>query len=257
MERGNLYQKRDKTLRDKFNGIAKEYEQFRFDYPFDLYESIFSFASEGKKAMEIGIGTGKATTPFLEKDYEIVAIEPVHNMLEIAREKYKGKRIIFINSTFEDISDTEQFDLIYAASSFQWINECDRLGKVFKLLKVGGAFARFKTVNIIDEKKNENNKILIEAYTRYLPEYLPCDIHKKHMKDEEYIQAGFKDLQREEFYVDHVFEAETYLKLVNTYTEYIALPLDVRKNFEKFIIENLFGKMVVITQKCTLFLAKK
>lgn len=257
MERGNLYQKRDKTLRDKFNDIAKEYEEFRFDYPSDLYKSIFSFASGGKKAMEIGIGTGKATAPFLEKDYEIAAVEPIQNMLEIAREKYKGKRITFINSTFEDVTDTEQFDLIYAASSFQWINGCDRLDKVFKLLKVGGTFARFKTVNIIDEKKNENNRILIEAYMRYLPEYLPCDIHKKHMKVEEYIQAGFKNLQREEFYVDHIFEAETYLKFVNTYTEYVALPLNIRKDFEKFIIENLSGKMIVITQKCTLFLAKK
>lgn len=55
---------------------------------------------------------------------------------------YYDKRVSFINSTFEDLDLDEKFDLIYAASSFQCINGCDRLGKVYGLLQNGGVFAR-------------------------------------------------------------------------------------------------------------------
>ena len=182
MERGNLYTKRDKSLRDRFGDVAEKYEEYRFEYPDKLFDDIFVFASSGRRALEVGIGTGKATLSFLEKGYDVVAVEPVKNMLEIAKRKFCNKTISFINSTFEDLDLKEKFDLIYAASSFQWINGCDRLGKVYELLQNGGAFARFKTVNIIDNDKHTNNAILTKAYQKFLPDFLPIDVHKKHIR---------------------------------------------------------------------------
>lgn len=257
MERGNLYKRRDESLRERFGEVAEEYEEYRFTYPNDLFEDIFHFAHMGKKALEIGIGTGKATPMFLQNGYEIVAIEPVMNMLEIAKRKFADKSIEFINSTFEDLEIDEQYDLIYAASSFQWINGCNRLGKVYSMLKDGGVFARFKTVNIIDETKHTSNEILIKAYQKYLPDYLPTDKHKKHMSHDEYEQAGFSDFKRKEYYVEHEFGVDTYLKLINTYTEYLALNYELRNEFEAYIRGELTEKNVIITQKCSLFLARK
>lgn len=257
MERGNLYKKRDESLREKFGQLAEEYEEYRFSYPDELFEDIIHFGQMGKKALEIGIGTGKATPMFLKNGYEIVAIEPVMKMLEISKRKFTGKKIRFINTTFENLESVDDYDLIYAASSFQWINGCDRLGKVFSLLKNGGVFARFKTVNIIDEIKHINNEILIKAYQNYLPDYLPTDKHKKHMSNDEYEQAGFSDFKRKEYYVDHELRVDTYLKLINTYTEYLALDDGLRNRFESYIRDELIEKNVVITQKCSLFLARK
>lgn len=257
MERGNLYKKRDESLRERFGDVAEEYEEYRFNYPDELFEDIFRFSSMGKKALEIGIGTGKATPMFLQEGYEIVAVEPVKNMLEIAKSKFFDKSITFVYSTFEDLKLVEQYDLIYAASSFQWINGCDRLCKVYSLLKNDGVFARFKTINIIDETKHESNKFLIKAYQKYLPDYLPTDRHKKRMSNDEYEQAGFSDFKRKEYYLDHEFGVDTYLKLINTYTEYLALDDELRNEFESYIRGELMDKNVIITQKCSLFLARK
>ncbi len=257
MERGNLYKKRDESLRGKFGEVAEEYEEYRFSYPDELFEDIISYGQEGKKALEIGIGTGKATPVFLQNGYEIVAIEPVMNMLEISKRKFIGEKIEFINTTFENLKIIDEYDMIYAASSFQWINGCDRLGKVFSLLKKGGVFARFKTINLIDEEKHKNNSILIKAYQSYLPDYLPTDKHKKHMNNDEYEQAGFSDFVRKEYYVDHELGVNTYLKLINTYTEYLALDDGLRNRFESYILDKLIDKNVIITQKCSLFLARK
>lgn len=257
MKIDNLYKKRDESLRTKFEEVAEKYEEYRFSYPDELFEDIIKFGQTGKKALEIGIGTGKATPKFLQNGYEIVAIEPVMNMLDISKRKFIGKRIEFVNNTFENFESTNEYDLIYAASSFHWINGCDRLGKIFSLLKTGGVFARFKTINIIDLEKNINNEILIKAYQNYLPDYLPTDKHKKHMTSDEYKQAGFWDFKRKEYYVDHEFSVDRYIKLINTYTEYLVLDEGLRKQFESYISTKLTNKNVVITQKCSLFLARK
>lgn len=257
MERGNLYKRRDESLRERFGDVAEDYEEYRFTYPDILFEDIMFYSVTGKKALEIGIGTGKATPMFLKEGYEVVAVEPVKNMLEIAKRKFLGKSITFINSTFEDLELVDQYDLIYAASSFQWINGCDRLGKVYALLRKGGVFARFKTVNIIDDTKHANNAVLIKAYQKYLPDYLPTDAHKKHMSNDEYEKTGFTDFKRNEYFIDHEFDIKIYLKLINTYTEYLALDASLRNEFESYICSELAGRDVIITQKCSLFLARK
>lgn len=257
MEKQDLYKKRDSALREKFNDIAEDYEKYRFTYPKQLFEDIFIYSGLGKDALEIGIGTGKATPFFLEKKYRIVAVEPVKNMLEIAKRKFSRENIKFIHSTFENLNIAEQFDLIYAASSFQWVNGSDRLEKVYARLRNGGVFARFKTVNMIDPGKHFNNAALIEAYQEYLPDYLPTDVTKKHMRNEEYKRNGFSDLKRNAYFIDHEFAVEEYLNLINTYTEYLILDKSLRKEFEDYIKNKLTREQIVITQKCTLNLARK
>lgn len=257
MEKGKLYKKRSKELRNRFGDVAEEYEEYRFEYPKELYECIKSYTNTGERALEIGIGTGKATRPFLDMGYTVVAIEPVEKMLEIAKEKYKNDNIEFIDTTFEEAEINEQFDIIYAASSFQWINDGDRFCKVIDLLKQGGTFARFKTVNLIDENKGDNNRELIKTYMEYIPDYLPCDKRKQHVSDEEYEQVGFYDFVRKDFIMDHELESEKYIKLINTYTEYITLPEKLRIDFEDVLRKKLTGEKIVLTQKCTLHLARK
>lgn len=257
MEKKDLYKKRDSALREKFNDIAEDYEEHRFTYPQQLFEDIFSYSGPGKDALEIGIGTGKATSFFLEQGYSVVAVEPVKNMLGIAKQKFSGEAIKFIHSTFEDLNIADQFDLIYAASSFQWVKGSDRLENVCARLRNGGVFARFKTVNVIDPSKHSNNAALIEAYQKYLPDYLPTDVIKKHMRNEEYERSGFSDLKRNEYFIDHEFAIEEYLKFINTYTEYLVLDESLRKEFENYIKNRLTRAQVVITQKCTLNLARK
>ena len=257
MDRGKLYMHRDEILRGKFNDVADKYEQYRFGYPAELYNRIFEYMEGGDRALEIGIGTGKATGPFIDNGYSIIAIEPVKNMMNIAQKKYDAEGIIFINKTFEETNLSDKFDLIYAASSFQWISGCDRLLKVNELLKNRGAFARFKTINVIDENKTLHNAALIESYMEFLPEYLPSDLYGKHMKNDEYIAAGFDDFVREEYYIDHIFKIEDYIKLVNTYTEYILLRSELRSSFESSVFNKLSSDDIVVTQKCTLHLARK
>ena len=52
-----------------FDTVSARYEKFRPGYPDDLYKTLFNYISiDGSSAVvEIGIGGGQATLPFLEK----------------------------------------------------------------------------------------------------------------------------------------------------------------------------------------------
>lgn len=59
-------------LRTTFNEDEYNYDKARPDYPKELFEDIFNYInlSESGNALEIGIGTGQATLPFLDKGYK-------------------------------------------------------------------------------------------------------------------------------------------------------------------------------------------
>jgi len=58
----------ERENRMNFDSIVAEYEKYRPEYTSELFDDIFQYTQQakGKKAIEIGAGTGKATAPFLE-----------------------------------------------------------------------------------------------------------------------------------------------------------------------------------------------
>ena len=65
-----------------FDEIVINYDKVRWDYPQQMFEDIFEYSGlgKGKKAIEIGAGTGKATTPVLNAGYDVTAVELGANM---------------------------------------------------------------------------------------------------------------------------------------------------------------------------------
>lgn len=65
-----------------FNAIVVNYDMIRPEYPTELFEDVFKYSGseKGEKAFEIGAGTGKATTPFLDAGYHVTAVEIGANM---------------------------------------------------------------------------------------------------------------------------------------------------------------------------------
>jgi 16S rRNA A1518/A1519 N6-dimethyltransferase RsmA/KsgA/DIM1 with predicted DNA glycosylase/AP lyase activity len=58
------------------------YDKFRWDYPAELFADAIRYAGQGngKRVIEIGAGTGKATTPFLDAGYAITAVRFYENI---------------------------------------------------------------------------------------------------------------------------------------------------------------------------------
>lgn len=253
----DFYKKRDNKLRIGFNSMAADYEEYRLSYPEELFEDIKRYVEHPQNALEIGIGTGKATAPFLKEGIIVTAVEPNEKMAEIAMEKNAllGSLKI-LNGNFEDFTFEHEFDLVYAASSFQWLKSDDRMKMIWRCLKPNGTFAKFKTITIINPQMSEGSKALFDIYNKFLPEYLPRERKNRHKSREEFVKAGFLNLQHKEYYKNYLFDANRYIKFMNTYTEYVVLDKNVKDLFERAIINEVEEKEIVITQKCTLDLVK-
>jgi len=60
-----------------FNEDPNNYDRYRPTYCKELFDDIIKYSelNEQKKAIEVGIGTGQATKPFLMTGCDVTAIE--------------------------------------------------------------------------------------------------------------------------------------------------------------------------------------
>ena len=147
----------ERDNRMHFDEIVVNYDKFRWDYPAELFADAIQYSGQGngKRAIEIGAGTGKATAPFLDAGYTVTAVEMGANMTEFLQDKFKEyKNFNVITSTFEDAPlEDESYDLIYAASAFHWVDAEIGCPKILRLLKSGGAFVLFRN-NVYRQEGN-------------------------------------------------------------------------------------------------------
>ena len=110
-----------------FDTVAEQYDMWRPTYVPELFNDIFEYSNISSKscALEIGIGTGQATKPILEKGCNIMAVEIGKNLTELTRHKFKDySNISIVNSSFQSyVCENDSFDLVYSASAFHWIDE--------------------------------------------------------------------------------------------------------------------------------------
>jgi 16S rRNA A1518/A1519 N6-dimethyltransferase RsmA/KsgA/DIM1 with predicted DNA glycosylase/AP lyase activity len=134
-------------LRLTFNEDAPNYDKLRPTYTDELFDDTirFSSLSRNKRVLEIGIGTGQATLPFLKTGCKVTAIEIGDKLAQFSREKFtEFKSFEVINQDFESVQlDENAYDLVYSASAFHWIPQEIGLPKIYGLLKSGGVFAWF------------------------------------------------------------------------------------------------------------------
>ena len=106
----------------KFNEVADVYDKMRPGYVEELYKDIFNYANLNpqSKILEIGVGTGQATCPFLEKGCDLTAVEIGNNLASYTAKKYeKYKNLMVKNEAFQEFDSPDNtFDLIYSEVIF-------------------------------------------------------------------------------------------------------------------------------------------
>ena len=254
-----------------FDTAASKYEKMRPGYTEDLYKQIFDYCpiDEQSELIEVGIGGGQATLPFLKKNSHVTAIEYGKNLADICKEKFKDYTgFEVITSKFEDVElNDNAYDLIYSASAFHWIPEEIGYTKVYEALKPGGVFARFANHPFRCKNEPDLASAIDASYEKYyykyynkepqkIMEYSEEDAKRRAYKAEKY---GFSDIQYGLFYRIREFTAKEYIDLLGTYSDHIAIDEYIRTSFFKDIenIINSFGGVIRIYDTMDLQLARK
>jgi trans-aconitate methyltransferase len=130
----------------EFDAMAVEYDRYRPRYPERLFDDIVATGelSPGARAVEIGAGTGIATTPLVDRGLIVTALEPAPGMAALARAKL-GNRARVEVSRFEDWTSTEQIHLVAAFNSWHWVQPDVGIDLAAQMLPVGGTLAIVRT----------------------------------------------------------------------------------------------------------------
>ncbi|WP_312370672.1 class I SAM-dependent methyltransferase [Lachnoclostridium sp.] len=255
-----------KGLETTFNTVYFDYDKWRPTYVTELYNDIFAVKeiNQLSKVLEIGIGTGQATFPILEKGCSLTAIELGDKLAEYTRQKFCDYKNLHIkNIAFQDYEcPPNTFDLIFSASAFHWIPEELGYTKVYDMLKSGGVFARFANHPFKDKEKEELHVAMQKIYSRYMPgslssaEYSEEDAKNRADISKKY---GFIDVNYQLYHRTRTFNAKEYVSLLGTYSDHIAIEEQKRLKFFSEIEETIedFGGKITLYDTIDLALSRK
>jgi trans-aconitate methyltransferase len=130
----------ERVQRLVFGEIAEQYDASRPSYPDALFDTVMTLAEvhPGDAALEIGAGTGKATTSFLARGLRVHCLEPAAGMAAVLRAKGADVEEVDFESW-----QPRPVPLVYAAQAWHWIQGDDRYDKLAAALEPGGSVALF------------------------------------------------------------------------------------------------------------------
>lgn len=135
----------DATRALSFGSVAERYDRFRPGYPEQLLEGLLR--SRPAHALDVGCGTGKVAVGLIRRAVDVIGVEPDPRMAEVARRHGVPVEV----ATFEGWDDAgRQFDLIVSGHAWHWVDPAVGISKAARLLRPGGAIARFWNYHAID-----------------------------------------------------------------------------------------------------------
>jgi ubiquinone/menaquinone biosynthesis C-methylase UbiE len=235
------------SLRHTFNEAASIYNEARPRYPDDLFSALIDSTeiSRGAKLLEIGPGTGQATKPLAERGFDITAVELGEALAEIAKQELRDyKNIQIIKGAFEEITlPAASFDLVFAATSFHWVDPSLKFTKTHEVLKKKGHLAIIHTHHISDENGDRFFNVSQSIFDRYgfTDKHRKPELPKnKDLKADDLDEKLFRLINFKRFPVVITYSAKNFVQLLGTFSNHLAATKEVRHAFFKEI-ENLIN----------------
>lgn len=248
-------------FRKIFDTIPEQFDRYRPRYSQELFANLIEYAeiTPEKSVLELGPGTGQATDPILATGCDYTAIELGENLYKTMLKKYgEHPNFSIVNDDFitHDFKG-KRFDMIYSATTIQWIPEEVAFSKTFELLKPGGTLAMMLTLG--DYKAS--NEDLYSKIQRIYSEYFKPEIEYPH-RGFGYANAtnyGYTAFEKREFRGIRKFTADEYAGFCGTHCDHLVIPEPYKSKFfeglYKTVAEN--GNKVVFYDTYVLYLAKK
>lgn len=257
-------------LRTTFDEDAANYDRWRPRYCPELFEEILRYGRlrSGDRAIEMGCGTGQATRPFLQAGIRVTAVELGQSLAAYARAKFVGYDGFSIaQQPFEEFPLPDApADLLYAATAFHWIPEDIAYPKAMALLRPGGTLALFWNRPFPAHRDDAMQSDIQAAYARMIhrgarpSKVLQADQSDLFAQREETIRRyGFVEQEMHVYTQTRIFRPEEHTKLLNTYSDHIAMKTADRLELEKEIEQAIHrhGGILTIEDTIDLHLACK
>ena len=130
--------------RDTFDAVAAEYDAVRPIYPKALFDDLATVVGgAGQRVLEVGCGSGQATGGFVDRRWDVEAVDPGAELVALAKAKFP-ERARFHVAQFEAFEpEPAAFRLIASAQAWHWIDPAISFPKAASALQPDGWLAVF------------------------------------------------------------------------------------------------------------------
>ena len=157
-----------------FDGIAAEYDRRRPTYPDELVDQACEVAGigSGDRVLEVGCGSGQLTRGLVARGLHVTALEPGKNLIALARQNLEGAgEVEFVNAQFEDaLLPREQFQAVFSASAFHWVDPKVSWQKAADVLVSGGMLALVQYFGLEEPRSKQDQEAALAALRKVAPD---------------------------------------------------------------------------------------
>ena len=229
--------------RTSFDAAAQLYDDARPGYPEQMVDTVLAYAQleAGAQALEIGAGTGQATSQFAWRGIAVHAVEPGAAMADLIREKFDGSGLDVTVET-ADLETAalapDSFELVFASTSWHWLTPGVRWTIAADTIKQGGTLAAFW--NIPHWRRTALVPALDEVYRRsgadltLLGPMAAAEVEHGALMSEwandAPDRAAFTDYRGGQFEWSETYSADEYVALLGSYGDHLTLDPSVRES---------------------------
>lgn len=157
-----------------FDDVAAEYDRHRPAYPDELIDQACQVAgiASGDQVLEVGCGSGQLTRGLLARGLHVTALEPGTRLIALARQNLEGAGAVeLVNAQFEDaLLPREQFQAVFSASAFHWIDPRVSWQKAADVLVPGGTLALVQYCGLQEPRSKGDQEAALAAMRKVVPD---------------------------------------------------------------------------------------
>jgi SAM-dependent methyltransferase len=217
-------------LRETFDQTAEIYHRVRPDYPEALFDDLIALAqlAPGDRLLEVGCATGKATLPLARRGFRITCVELGSELAAVARRNLAGFDVEVVQGRFEDWRPAEAVSLVFAATAWHWIDPGLRYRRAWEVLRPGGHLAVWAQEHVFPDGGDPFFRDIQDVYDE-IGEGLPADTvwaRPGELPEERAeIEASglFEVTGVRQYDWAQVYDAETYIELLSTFSGHITM----------------------------------
>lgn len=202
--------RQDRSL--SFGSQAAAYERGRPSYPPEAIDWLLPAGA--RDVLDLGAGTGKLTTRLVERGLDVVAVDPIAEMLEVLRSSLPDTPVLLGTAEEIPLADNS-VDAVLVAQAWHWFDPHRAIPELARVLRPGGRLGL--VWNTRDERL---------GWVRDLGRIIGRDDDP--VRDKVTLPQPFTGLQRHQVEWTNYLTPQALIDLVSSRTYCITSPADVR-----------------------------
>lgn len=213
-----------------FDSISGLYQRARPEYPEAIYDHLLEVTglSPGDAVVEIGCATGKATLPLARRGFTITCLEPGPALAAQARANLAAFEVEVVEEPFERWRPDHPYDLVFAATSWHWVDPALRYPRAAAALRPAGWLAFWSAEHVLPPDGDPFFVELQDVYDEIGEGFppgtgLPRPGELADQRADVEASGLFHLLEIVHYDWETRYDAQGYIDLLNTFSGHIAM----------------------------------